>query len=83
MNGYRWCPCKEKAELLKIIFSKKNTFSELLATEKTKKNTPYPRFSAGIEHNYLFQLKLSLIICKKGGVTESGWDKIPECSRRG
>jgi len=30
-------PAKEKAELLKIIFSKKNTFSELLATEKPKR----------------------------------------------
>lgn len=29
-------PAKEKAKLLKIIFSKKNAFSELLATEKPK-----------------------------------------------
>lgn len=29
-------PAKEKAELLKLIFSKKNAFSELLATEMPK-----------------------------------------------
>lgn len=38
LNGFEWVlPLqKEKAELLKIIFSKKNAFSELLATEKPK-----------------------------------------------
>lgn len=43
LNGFEWVLSlqKEKAELLKIIFSKKNAFSELLATEKPK-YTKYP-----------------------------------------
>lgn len=66
-------PAKEKAELLKLIYSKKNAFRSYWQLKCLNTKSILAKVFCG--HRTQFQFKLSLIICKKGKSTEDGQDK--------